>query len=338
MSRHWVRLRSCFGLLALLSACAVPEPGPHTSQTTFLPSAAPERQRPALMTGTGEVSPDPASEPAPRARPAAPRAPTEAELKLYAWLDPAARIRVLEETIAPPEGFTRVVSPEGSFGAFLRRLPLRPEGAPVNDYNGGVLREPGDPRIAAVVEVDVSKVDLQQCADSVIRMHAEWLWSKGDRERIGYHFLGGDFAAWPRYSSGVRPLVERNKVQWVASAKSGADHATFRKYLDMVFMYASTISLDKRSSTPIDRSEIAPGDFFVLPGGPGHAILILDVATSADGKRVALLGQGYMPAQDFQVLVPPGAQQGPWFSLEGADVDTPFWPVPFPWSSLRRMK
>jgi len=257
---------------------------------------------------------------------------------MYGWLDPGAKIRVLEETIAPPKGHARVKIADGTFGAFLRRLPLRPEGTPVNTYAGEILRQPGDPRIAAVVEVDVSKVDLQQCADSVIRMHAEWLWSKGERERIGYHFLSGDFAAWPRYAAGARPVIEGNKVQWAQSAKSASDHATFRKYLDLVFNYASTISLDKRSSLPIERSELAPGDFFVLPGGPGHAILILDVAKDADGRRVALLGQGYMPAQDFQVLIPPGAQHGPWFSMEGADVDTPFWPVPFPWSSLRRMK
>jgi hypothetical protein len=73
----------------------------------------------------------------------------------------------------------------------------------------------------------------------------------------------------------------------------------------------------------------------VLPGGPGHAILILDVAEAPDGRRVALLGQGFMPAQDFHVL---RAGASAWFSLDGEDVDTPFWPAPFPWSSLRRMK
>ena len=104
----------------------------------------------------------------------------------------------------------------------------------------------------------------------------------------------------------------------------------------MVFNYASTISLDRSSSKKIDRKDLEPGDFFVLPGGPGHAILILDVATGPSGERSALLGQGFMPAQDFHVLR--DARGSAWFSLEGDAVDTPFWPAPFPWSSLRRMK
>jgi hypothetical protein len=62
-------------------------------------------------------------------------------------------------------------------------------------------------------------------------------------------------------------------------------------------------------------------------------VLVLDVAVNAAGERVALLGQGFLPAQDFHVLSP--GEGGPWFSLEGSEVATPFW-KPFPWSSLRR--
>jgi hypothetical protein len=97
------------------------------------------------------------------------------------------------------------------------------------------------------------------------------------------------------------------------------------------------ISLRAKVLAEVDRADLQPGDFVVQPGGPGHAILVLDLATAPDGRRALLLGQGFMPAQSFQVLVPPGAK-GPWFSLDGEAVDTPFWPAPFPWSSLRRMK
>jgi hypothetical protein len=65
-------------------------------------------------------------------------------------------------------------------------------------------------------------------------------------------------------------------------------------------------------------------------------VIILDVAQSKDGKRVALLGQGYMPAQSFQVLRPSPASA--WFPLdEGSGaLTTPFW-EPFPWKTLRRL-
>lgn len=268
-----------------------------------------------------------------------PRAPTRDELAQYAWLGEEAHVRPLDEAIPAPEGFRRVELPGGSFGAWLRRLPLRPAGAPVRAYDGSTLHEGDDPRIAAVVEVDVSPVDLQQCADSVIRMHAEWKWASGAQSSIGYHFLSGDFASWPDYAAGDRPKVDGAHVRFSRAAKASDDHATFRKYLDLVFTYASTISLAQRASS-IDRAEVRPGDFVVLPGGPGHAILILDVADDGQGHRVALLGQGYMPAQDFQVLHASRAEgnRGAWFSLDGDGLDTPFWPAPFPWSSLRRMK
>ena len=74
----------------------------------------------------------------------------------------------------------------------------------------------------------------------------------------------------------------------------------------------------------------------MLPGGPGHAVVVLDVAADGRGGRVALLGQGFMPAQEAHVLAPAAGEV--WFDLDVDAVDTPFWPEPFPWSALRRMR
>ena len=60
------------------------------------------------------------------------------------------------------------------------------------------------PRLAAVAELDVGTANLQQCADSIIRLHAEWLWSQGQKERIAYRFTSGHLASWPRYAAGDR--------------------------------------------------------------------------------------------------------------------------------------
>ncbi|MCP3142983.1 DUF4846 domain-containing protein [Pyxidicoccus xibeiensis] len=264
-----------------------------------------------------------------------PRAPTREELARYAWLSPEAKVRPLESAIAPPEGYTRIPVDQGSFGAWLRGLPLRPEGTPVLHFRGGEILAADDARLAAVAELDVGTANLQQCADSVIRLHAEWLWSSKQHERIAYRFTSGHLASWPKYAAGDRARVAGSKVTWVRSAGADSSRAAFRAYLDLVFNYAGTLSLEPLKGRP-SRDEARPGDFFVLGGSPGHAVLVLDVATNAQGKRVALLGQGFMPAQDFHVLSPgPGADGAPWFALEGDAVATPFW-KPFPWSSLRR--
>ncbi len=263
---------------------------------------------------------------------AEPRPPTKEERVRYPWLSAERSIRPLAEAIEPPSGYTRVAAGEGSFGAWLRGLPLRPQGTPVRDFGGGEIL-PGDhAALAAVAELDVGKANLQQCADSIIRLHAEWQWSRGQKERIAYRFTSGHLAAWNRYAAGERARVSGRNVSWVKGGPVDGSRASFRSYLDLVFTYAGTLSLATEKQRP-KREDVRPGDFFVLGGSPGHAVLVLDVARNAKGERVALLGQGFIPAQDFHVLSPGG--DGPWFSLEADEVATPFW-KPFPWSSLRR--
>lgn len=262
-----------------------------------------------------------------------PRAPTREELARYAWLSADAKVRPLESAFAPPKGYTRVAVEPGTFGAWLRGLPLRPGGTPVRHFRGGEVLAGDDARLAGVAELDIGTANLQQCADSVIRLHAEWRWSSDQRERIAYRFTSGDLASWPRYAGGDRAKVTGSKVAWVRSAKADSSRGAFRAYLDLVFTYAGTMSLEPLKPRPA-REDVRPGDFFVLGGSPGHAVLVLDVAANPEGRRVALLGQGFMPAQDFHVLSP-GGDDAPWFPLDGDTVATPFW-KPFPWTSLRR--
>ncbi|WP_414640925.1 DUF4846 domain-containing protein [Archangium sp.] len=261
-----------------------------------------------------------------------PREPTREERARYSWLSVERPIRPLSEVIAPPAGYKRVAVEEGSFGAWLRDLPLRPAGTPVLSFRGEEILAGDDASLAAVAELDVGSSNLQQCADSVIRLHAEWQWSRGQKERIAYRFTSGHLASWPRYAAGDRARISGSKVTWVRSGPADGSRASFRAYLDLVFTYAGTLSLAAEAQRP-RREDVRPGDFFVLGGSPGHVVLVLDVARNAQGERVALLGQGFMPAQDFHVLSP--GKEGPWFSLETEQVATPFW-RPFPWSSLRR--
>lgn len=260
-------------------------------------------------------------------------APSQDELAAARWLSPAARVSSLADRFAPPPGFHRVAVDEGSFGAWLRRLPLRAAGTPVRSYRGDVLREGDDPSIAAVAELDVGARDLQQCADSIMRLDAEWRYAQGRGEEISYPIGHGEALAWRRWAAGDRPrLSDTAPVTWHRRAAADASHAALRAYLDVVFGWAGTATLED-GTRRVARARARPGDFFVAGGHPGHAVLILDLVEDDQGHRRALLGQGYMPAQDFQVLAHEG---DPWFSLDGATVDTPSW-APFPWSALHRL-
>lgn len=243
-------------------------------------------------------------------------------------------VDALARRFPAPEGFQRVAAADGSFGAWLRGLPVADPRTPVRSFKGAVLRDASHHAVAGVVALDVGAADLQQCADSIIRLHAEWRWSLGDR-RMSYKAASGTSLPYDRWARGERVVASGNTLSWSPTAAPSRDHKSFRKYLDMVFNWANTGAL-ARDTRPTPFPELRPGDFFVLPGSPGHAVLILDLARAPDGRQVALLGQGFMPAQNFHILRDP--EGSPWFALrpEQGSVKTPFWD-PFPWSSLRRL-
>lgn len=257
----------------------------------------------------------------------------------YPWLsDPSLKlpkpVDSLEQRFPTPRSFQRVSLDSGSFGAWLRGLPLASVTTPVRAFNGSVLHKADHSAIAAVAALDIGTSDLQQCADSIIRLHAEWRWSVGDR-KMSYKAASGTSLPYSRWAQGDRVEATGNTLTWKRVASPSQNHNSFRKYLDMVFNWANTGALARDAkSVPFD--QLRPGDFFVLPGNPGHAVLVLDLAHSQDGKWIALLGQGFMPAQNFHILR--NEEGEAWFPIlpQTGSIKTPFW-VPFPWASLRRL-
>jgi hypothetical protein len=155
---------------------------------------------------------------------------------------------------------------------------------------------------AGVIPVDIGPRDLHQCADSVIRMYADWLWTQGRAEEAAFHFTSGHLAKWADWRSGKVLRVRGNKVEQVSAKPAANTYRAYRSWLDTVFMYASTRSMN-RDSVKVRRSEdLIAGDFLLQGGSPGHVVMILDVATHPDGRRAALLGQGFLPAREFSVI------------------------------------
>jgi hypothetical protein len=286
-------------------------------------------------TTLASVEPEPSA--SARASSSFPTPATSVDQARYPWLAGGVvpgPVDTLESRFATPEGCERVPLEPGSFGEWLRSLPLAQPSTPVRAYDGSLVRSGDDPRVAAVVALDVGHADLQQCADTVIRLHAEWRWSEGQREHT-YRAAAGTDLAWRRFARGERVmLTDGGTLQWVPVGKRAEDYPSSRNYLDTVFAWLNRGSL-ARDARPIHPSSLQPGDFFVLPGSPGHAFLVLDLARCRAQELVGLLGQGFIPAQSAQVLR--AATGGPWFVLDPTRaVETPFW-RPFPWTSLRRL-
>ena len=234
---------------------------------------------------------------------------------------------------ATPEGFERVGAGEGSFGNWLRALPLQADGTPVHLYNGA-LKSRQDVH-AAVIDMSVGGRDLQQCADAVMRLRAEHLFATGRQDEIAFHFTSGFLAEWSRWRRGERIAVDGNDCRWLHRAEPDDSHEELLRFLNIVFTYAGTLSLEKELR-PAGTADLRIGDVFINGGSPGHAVIVTDVARNADGRTVFLLAQSYMPAQEIHVLRNLRRPDlGAWFIAgDGDALYTPEWT--FQWEDQRR--
>lgn len=244
----------------------------------------------------------------------------------HPWLSSESENDTLRERISPPEGFARVKADSGSFGHWLRSLPLKPPGTPIYLHNGS--RKYDQSVGVAVIDIDTGEKDLQQCADAVMRLRAEYLLAVGHEDKIAFNYTSGDRAKYSEWKKGLRARVKGNRVTWVNSARPDSSYASFREYLDSVFMYAGTFSLSQELKSKANWSDINPGDVIIQGGFPGHAVIVVDVVLKVvTGERMFLLAQGFTPAQDIHILSNPSSPGlSPWYSCEFSDsLKTPQW-------------
>jgi hypothetical protein len=140
-----------------------------------------------------------------------------------------------------------------------------------------------------------------------MRLRGEWLFASGHKADIRFNDTEGKRLSF--------------------AARRDAGYASFRKYMDYVFGYAGTYSLEHELK-PVPAGDIAIGDVFIKGGFPGHAVLVADMAeNAATGEKRFLLVQSYMPAQDMHVLKNPAAIDGsPWYPAAFVgELKTPEW-------------
>ena len=234
----------------------------------------------------------------------------------YDWAPPASS-EALSHRYTPPPGYARL--PTDDFGAWMRELPLLPVGSKVLLFDG--REKPRQDVHAAVVAIDIGARDLQQCADAVMRLRAEYLHSRA--RLVEFH-----------------PDPGKPRALRFDPKDRDPDRAKWKKYLVRVFADAGSASL--QAELLPQSGAIQPGDVLIQGGYPGHAVMVLDVATDEAGHRKLLLGQSYMPAQSFHVLVDPAsAERAPWYDEAALDsrlgLVTPEW-RPFKRSDVRRFR
>ena len=123
--------------------------------------------------------------------------------------------------IPPPNGFTRINASPNSFISWLRKLPLKKDKT-VYLYNGKV--KPNQSAQFAVVDISTGKTDLQQCADVVMRLRAEYLFAQKKYDSIRFMDYNRKWYNW----------------------KGTSNRSQFDTYLQQVFGWCGSASLEKQ--------------------------------------------------------------------------------------------
>ncbi len=231
----------------------------------------------------------------------------------------------MANVISPLIDYQRVKSPKNSFAAWLQHLPIKTDDNTVYLFDGSKKRNQSVQY--KVVNIDVGDKDLQQCADAVMRLRAEYLYSSKQTAKIKFNYTNGVTIPFSKWSSGYYPKLQGNKVVWVSS-QNNASYASFKKYMINIFSYAGTSSLSKELKS-VELKDIQIGDVFIKGGFPGHAVIVVDVAQNAKtGDKCFMIAQSYMPAQNIHVLKnPSNTNLSPWYSVAEIkqQIFTPEW-------------
>ncbi|MCW3464591.1 DUF4846 domain-containing protein [Chitinophaga nivalis] len=221
-----------------------------------------------------------------------------------------------------PAGYRRVPQPAGSFGAWLRQRALKADHT-VYLFDGRPKRN--QEAQYAVLDISVGDKDLQQCADAVIRLYAEYQYSSGQSDKIAFKATDGTRMDYHSWQQGIRFVLKQGRLQRIQQTKPDKSAAGFSAYLQTVFMYAGTQSLSRELQPVTAIRELMPGDVFIRGGSPGHAVIVMDVAQNDAGHKIFLLAQSYMPAQNIHILKNP-MHATPWYptSFTGRLI-TPEW-------------
>ena len=221
----------------------------------------------------------------------------------------------IKERFTAPKKYSWVKENPDSFGFFIENFKLKKYGSPILKYDGTEITTQN--LHEAIFDIDTGTKDLQQCADAVIRLRAEYLFKTKKFGEIKFHFTSGDLMKWNDYKNGTRAFVNGNSVSFRKTENLDDSYQNFRNYLDLIYTYAGTISLNKETFPVTDNKNLKSGDILITAGSPGHVVFIAGVSKNAEGKKLYLLAEGFTPAQSIHVLKNPfDPKISPWYELD----------------------
>jgi len=192
-----------------------------------------------------------------------------------------------------PQGFKR--TPTNGFGNYLRSISLKSDKT-VYLYNGE--KKYNQTAQYAVLDISVGNENLQQCADAVMRLRAEYLYKNNLYDMIVFNSVSGDL---------IRFTPPYNYIHLM-------------KHMKVVFGFCNSWSLEKQLKSK-QIQDIQIGDVLIKGGFPGHVVIVVDMVVNSKGEKLMMLAQSYMPAQDIHILK--GPINGAWYPVKEGEIHTP---------------
>lgn len=108
-----------------------------------------------------------------------------------------------------PKGYKRTRIDTSSFKYYLRHLPLKKHGSLVYTYDSLYSYNYAHD---AVLDIDIGDKDLQQCADAIMRLKAEYHYKKAEYDAIHFNFTNGFRVDYNKWKDGFR--IGSNYKSW----------------------------------------------------------------------------------------------------------------------------
>ena len=256
--------------------------------------------------------------------------------KNIARIQPGLPVKMTETIrgISLPPGFNYVEHVDSSYTNWLLDLALKKSNT-VYFYNG--KQKPDQNVQHSVLDIDIGKKDLVQCADAVIKVRSDFLFDKHRHNDLNFITTSADSIKFQSWLKGIRWREQgAGLVSYKINKRVTDTRKEYNSFMEFVFAYCGSYSLSKQLKPVADINSIQAGNVFIKGGFPGHAVTVMAVAEDKQGDRIFLLSQGYMPAQDIHILKnynDPGLS--PWYDIKDIyPLFTPQWK--FEAGSLKR--
>jgi uncharacterized protein DUF4846 len=222
--------------------------------------------------------------------------------------------------IPTPVGYHRVLVDTNYFDGWLRNCPLK-KNRTVYLFNGNP--KANQEAQYAVLNISVGKTDLQQCADAIMRLRAEFLYARRNFNNIDFYTEQNNRLNFSEWANGKRFRLNHGQLVPHTGMEYCEDRSCFMDYLQTVFAYCGTRSLEKQLIPVSHYQDMHIGDILIHGGSPGHAMLVIDMAEDRWGHKIYLLAQGYMPAQDIHIVKNIyNSSLSPWYSIDEPEPST----------------